>query len=130
MKYPLYGNELTDETHPLEAGLGWVVKLDKPDFVGKAPLVEAKARGNQRQLVGIQLTGRGIPRHGYAVYSADGAQKLGEVTSGTQGPSTKQPIGIAYVRTDHAALGTKLTVDIRGQKIEAQVVATPFHKKD
>ena len=80
--------------------------------------------------MGIQLIGRGIPRHGYAVYTADGSQKVGEVTSGTQAPSTKLPIGIAYVRTDLAAQGTKLTVDIRGQKIEAQVVPTPFYKKN
>lgn len=129
MKYPLYGNELTDETNPLEANLGWVVKMEKADFVGKDALVEAKGRGLTRQLVGIQLTGRGIPRHGYTIYSADGSEKLGEVTSGTQAPSVNQPIGIGYVRLDHAAVGTKLTVDIRGQKIEAQVVATPFYKR-
>ena len=129
MKYPLYGNELTDETNPLEAGLGWVVKLDKTDFIGKDALVEAKARGLKRQLVGIQLTGRGIPRHGYTIHSADGSEPLGEVTSGTQGPSVKLNVGIGYVRLDHAAIGTKLTVDIRGQKIEAQVIATPFYKR-
>jgi aminomethyltransferase len=129
MKYSLYGNELTDETNPLEAGLSWVVKLDKPDFVGKPALVAAKAQGLKRQLVGIQLTGRGIPRHGYAVYSADGSEKLGAVTSGTQGPSVKQSIAIAYVSADHAPVGTALTVDIRGQKIEALVVSTPFYKR-
>jgi aminomethyltransferase len=130
MKYPLYGNELSDETHPLDAGLAWVVKLEKMDFVGKAALVEAKSRGIARSLVGIQVTGRGIPRHGYEVYSADGATKIGEVTSGTQAPSVKQAIGIAYVRADHAAVGTSVTVDIRGQKTEAKVVATPFLKKE
>ncbi len=129
MKYPLYGNELTDETHPLDAGLQWVVKLDKMDFVGKTALLEAKAQGIARSLVGIQVTGRGIPRHGYGVFSADGSTQVGEVTSGTQGPSVKQAIAIAYVRADHAAIGTALTVDIRGQKTEAQVVTTPFLKK-
>lgn len=129
MKYSLYGNELTEETNALEAGLSWVVKFDKPDFIGKTPLLAAKNRGLHRTLVGFQITGRGIPRHGYTVYSADGLQNLGVVTSGTQAPSVKQAIGIAYVRTDHAGIGSKITIDVRGQKIEAQVVATPFYKR-
>lgn len=129
MKYPLYGNELGDDTNPLEAGLGWVTKLDKGDFVGRGPIEVAKAAGLQRGLVGLLLTGRGIPRHGYGVYDASGQQKIGEVTSGTQSPSTKQPIGIAYVTLPHVAVGTQVTVDIRGSKIPAEVVPTPFYKR-
>ena len=129
MKYPLYGHELTDETNPLEAGLGWVVKLDKGDFVGRAPIAQAKERGLTRALVGLRLLARGIPRQGYAVHAADGHARIGEVTSGTQSPSLKQAIGIAYVAQAQSALGTRVTVDIRGAKIPAEVVPTPFYKR-
>jgi aminomethyltransferase len=130
MKYPLYGHELSDETSPLEAGLGWVTKLDKPDFVGRGPIMAVKERGLQRQLVGLRLIDRGIPRQGYAVFSDDGTRKVGELTSGTQSPSLKQAIGVAYVEPALAAVGTRLTVDIRGAKIAAEVVPTPFYKRD
>lgn len=129
MKYPLYGHELTDETNPLEAGLGWVVKMDKGDFVGRASIASAKEKGLTRKLVGLKLLDRGIPRQGYGVYTADGAQKIGELTSGTQSPSTKQAIGIAYVALPHSEIGSKITVDIRGAKIPAEVVPTPFYKR-
>lgn len=129
MKYPLYGHELTDETSPLDAGLGWVVKLDKGDFVGKSHLVSQKEKGLTRQLVGLRLIDRGVPRQGYPVFSADGSTKLGELTSGTQSPSLKQPVGIAYVDKSCAALGTHVTVDIRGNKLAAEVIETPFYKK-
>lgn len=129
MKYPLYGHELSDETNPLEAGLGWVTKLDKDDFVGKAPVAAAKAAGLKRALVGVKLLERGIPRQGYGVFDAEGKTQIGEMTSGTQSPSTKIALGIAYVTLPHAPVGTKITVDVRGAKIPAEVVATPFYKK-
>ncbi|MGK5082211.1 glycine cleavage system aminomethyltransferase GcvT [Bdellovibrionota bacterium FG-1] len=129
MKYPLYGHELSDETNPLESGSGWVTKLEKDDFVGKAPIVAAKNAGLKRALVGLRLLERGIPRQGYAVYDAEGKTRIGEVTSGTQSPSTKLAIGIAYVTLPHASVGSRLTVDIRGQKILAEVVPTPFYKR-
>lgn len=129
MKYPLYGNELSDETNPLEAGLGWVVKLDKPDFIGKNPISQAKAAGLKRKLIGFKLVDRGIARHGYAVFDAEGTQKIGEVTSGTQSPCLKHSIGVAYVELAHSAEGTRLTIDIRGQKIPAEVIPTPFYKR-
>lgn len=129
MKYPLYGHELTDETNPLEAGVGWVVKLDKGDFVGKTKIVAAKEAGLRRKLIGLKLLDRGIPRQGYSVHGVDGGERVGEVTSGTQSPSTKQAIAIAYVPTSLAAEGTRLTVDIRGTKIPAEVVPTPFYKR-
>lgn len=129
MKYPLYGNELGDDTNPLEAGLGWVVKLDKEDFVGKAPIAAVKASGLTRSLVGLKLLERGIPRHGYGVFSSDGATSLGVVTSGTQSPSTKDAVAIAYVRLDQSNVGNRVTVDIRGQKVPAEIVATPFYKR-
>jgi aminomethyltransferase len=129
MKYPLYGNELGDETNPLETGLGWVTKLDKTDFVGKAAIQSAKASGLKRQLVGLKLLDRGIARHGYGIFSVDGGTSLGEVTSGTQSPCLKQSIAVASIQSEHAAIGTHVTVDIRGQKIPAEIIATPFYKR-
>lgn len=129
MKYPLYGNELSDETIPLEAGLAWVTKLDKGDFVGKAPIARAKEAGLKRKLVGFKMTGRGIARHGYPVFSEDGLRQIGEVTSGTQSPCLKEFIGVAYLAVENAAEGSKFTVDVRGQKIPAEVIPTPFYKR-
>jgi len=129
MKYPLYGNELNDETNPLEAGLGWVVKLDKGNFLGKDAMIRAKEGGLSRQLVGLKLTDKGIPRHGYAIFNSDGSERIGEITSGTQSPSLKQAIGIGYVKTGHGKIGTQLLVEIRGTKFPAEVVATPFYKR-
>ncbi|MCM2322882.1 MAG: glycine cleavage system aminomethyltransferase GcvT [Oligoflexia bacterium] len=129
MKYPLYGHELGDDTNPLEAGAGWVTKLDKTDFVGKAAIVRAKEAGLKRKLIGLRMLDRGIPRQGYAIYTADGAQRIGEITSGTQSPSLKQSIGIAYVALAHSAEGNRITVDIRGQKVAAEIIPTPFYKR-
>ena len=129
MKYPLYGNELTDETSPLEAGLQWVVKLNKESFVGRSALLELKERGIPRRLVGIKLLGPGIPRHGYKIWNAEGSRIVGELTSGTQSPSLGHPIGIGYVETDLSKLGSKITVEIRNTRIPAEVIPTPFYKK-
>lgn len=129
MKYPLYGNELSDETDPIEAGLGWVVKLDKGDFVGRDSIVQRKEAGHTRTLVGLKLVERGIPRPHYAVHTSDGDGPIGEVTSGTQSPSIQQAIAIAYVGTPFSKIGTRLTVDIRGNKVPAEVIATPFYKR-
>jgi aminomethyltransferase len=130
MKYPLYGHELSDETNPLEAGLGWVTKLDKAaDFVGKAPLVAAKQAGLKRALVGLKFLERGIPRQGYGVFAADGLTRIGEITSGTQSPSLGISVGIAYVELGYAAIGTRITVDLRGNKVPAEIIPTPFYKK-
>jgi aminomethyltransferase len=129
MKYPLYGHELSDTTNPLEAGLGWVVKLDKTDFVGKDALVSQKERGKKRALVGIKLLDRKIPRQGYPILTADGSRVIGEVTSGTQSPSLKEAIGIAYIETAYATKGTNVAVEIRGIPSSAIVVETPFYKR-
>lgn len=130
MKYPLYGNELGDDTNPLEAGVGWVVKLDKGDFVGKAAIVRAKEAGLRRKLVGLKLLDRGIARHGYTVHTADGREKIGEVTSGTQSPCLKYSMAVAYIALPQSAEGNRVTVDIRGTKIPAEVIPTPFYKRD
>jgi aminomethyltransferase len=127
MKYALYGNDIDDAHTPLEAGLGWIVKWDKGDFVGRAVLAEQKARGVQRKLVGFEMREAGIPRHGYLLQK-DG-QPVGEVTSGTMGPTVKKAIGIGYVPAALAAEATPLQVDIRGRPARAEVVKTPFKHK-
>ena len=127
MKFALYGNDIDDKHTALEAGLGWIVKLDKPTFIGKDALVAQKAAGVKRKLVGFEVTGSGIPRHGYAIHK-DG-KPVGEVTSGTMGPSVKKPIGIGYVPAELAAEGSTFDVDIRGRPVPAVVVKTPFYKK-
>ncbi|MFZ5440770.1 MAG: glycine cleavage system aminomethyltransferase GcvT [Myxococcota bacterium] len=127
MKYALYGNDIDDQHTPLEAGLAWIVKMDKADFIGKAALAAQKAAGVPRKLVGFELTEAGIPRSHYAILK-DG-QKVGEVTSGTMGPSVKKAIGIGYVPTALSAEGSEFHVDIRGRAVAARVVKTPFYKK-
>lgn len=128
MKFPLYGNDISDKTNPLEAGLGWVVKLKKENFLGKTALVSVKEKGLQRKLVGLKPLDRGIPRHGYPVLSPDG-KRIGEVTSGTQAPSLNEAIAIAYVPTAFSEIGSEVGIEIRGKAIGAQVVETPFYKR-
>src|SRR5690606_22990990 len=126
-KLPLYGQELSETISPLEAGLGMFVKLDKGDFIGRDALAAQKASGPPRRLVGIELIDRGIPRHGYEVYSPDG-RRIGEVTTGTQSPTLKRNLGLALVEADFAAAGTPLSVDVRGKRLAAVVVPAPFYK--
>lgn len=127
MKYPLYGHELTDTTNPYAAGLGWVVKPDKKDFVGRAAILAAKERGLPQKLVGFMMRERGIPRQGYKLFS--GEKEIGVVTSGTLSPTLNDNIGIGYVNKEFADNGTGIQVDIRGRKVAAEVVPTPFVKK-
>src|SRR5438067_9421231 len=119
-----------DEEHtPLEAGLGWIVKLDKPGgFVGSEALARQKKEGLKRKLAGFKLTGKGIARHGYPAQN-DG-QRVGEVTSGTMSPVLKEPIGLAYLPAALAKEGTAFDVEIRGKPVAAQVVKTPFVTKE
>ncbi len=125
MAYRLYGSDMDDSTTPLEAGLAWVVKLDKGEFVGREALVRQREQGVARKLVGFTLTDAGIPRHGYPVLQ-DG-RKVGDVTSGTRSPSLEIPIGLAYVPTALAAEGSTFAVEIRGRAAAARVVKTPFY---
>jgi aminomethyltransferase len=127
MKYALYGNDIDDVHTPLEAGLGWIVKLDKAEFIGKDALVKQKAAGITRKLIGFELTEAGVPRAHYPILK-DG-QKVGEVTSGTMGPTVKKAIGIGYVPTALAAEGSTFHVEIRGRPVAAKVVKTPFHTR-
>jgi aminomethyltransferase len=125
MRYALYGNDIDDTTNPLEAGLGWVVKPAKGEFLGRAAIERVRTAGPARKLVGIEMTERAVARHGYPVVK-DGAP-TGVVTSGSYGPSVDRYIAMAYVGTAHAAVGTELGVEIRGQVKSARVVKTPFH---
>ena len=128
MKYSLYGNEISDTTNPIEAGLGWVVKLDKGDFIGREHIQKMKENGAKRKLVGFKMLDRGIPRHDYKLLSMAG-EEVGIVTSGTMSPTLDEAIGIGYLREDLSKVGTEFFVEIRGRKTKAQVVQTPFVKK-
>lgn len=126
---PLYGQELSRSTNPFEAGLGRVVKFDKPgDFVGRQALQQAAER-IERKLVGLQLQGRGIARTGYPVYLIAAGEPVGEVTSGTLSPTLGQPIAMAYVPVEHGEPGTTLEVGIRDKRVPAEVVPLPFYRR-
>ncbi len=124
---PLYGHELGEDTNPLEAGLGWAVKLDKGAFIGRDALAAAQQAGLKRRRVGLELEGRRPAREGYAVIHADHA--IGRVTSGTFTPTLAKSIAMAYVPAEFAQPGTQLAVDIRGQQVAARVVKLPFYKR-
>jgi len=125
---PLYGNELDRTTTPFDAGLGRVVKLDKPgDFVGRAALEKVAADGAKRRLVGLIVEGRGIARHGYPVSVAE--RRSGIVTSGTQSPTLGVPIAMAYVATSDGEPGTMVDVEIRDGRVPARIVPLPFYRR-
>jgi len=128
MRDCLYGNDIDDRTSPLEAGLGWIVKLQKADaFIGQDTLKAQKAKGLERKLVGFTLTDKGIPRHGYPVLVS--GQQVSEVRSGTMSPSLKIPIGMTYLPLANAEVGSEFQVDIRGRAVGAKVAPTPFYKR-
>ena len=127
MGYALYGSDLDEERTPLEAGLGWVVKLDKGDFVGRDALLRQKEEGIRRKLVGFVLKERGFPRHGYPV-RVDG-EDVGEVTSGVVSPSLGEGVGMAYVPAEAAKPGTEVGIVIRGRAVPAEVVRPPFYRE-
>ena len=129
---PLYGDELGDDITPLEAGLGIFVKLDKPEFIGREALAAQKAAGAERKIVGIEVEGQAIPRHGYEVLDADG-NKVGEVTTGYHSITLDKNIAMALVDAAHAALDTPLQVKVRRKVFPAKVIKkrfyTPNYKK-
>lgn len=122
----LYGNDITDETSPLEAGLGWVTKFTK-SFVNSDNLKAQKEAGVSRKLVGFEMVDKGIPRHGYELADAAG-NIIGEVTSGTMSPSLNIGIGMGYVITEHSAPESEIYVQVRGKNLKAKVVRPPFVK--
>ncbi|GAA0345888.1 glycine cleavage system aminomethyltransferase GcvT [Bacillus carboniphilus] len=125
---PLYGQELSKTITPIEAGIGFAVKVQKEmDFNGKETLKKQKEEGPARKLVGIEMVDRGIPRTGYPVYAQD--EQIGEVTTGTQLPTSKRNVGVALVNAEHSEVDQELFVEIRGKKVKAVVVPLPFYKR-
>jgi aminomethyltransferase len=126
MGFCLYGNDIDDTTSPIEAGLGWITKFTKK-FTNADALLAQKEAGVSKKLVGFEMIDRGIPRHDYPIVDAEG-NVIGKVTSGTQSPSLQKAIGMGYVNKDLAKEGTEIFIDIRNNKIKAQVVKFPFYK--
>jgi aminomethyltransferase len=124
MGFCLYGNDIDDTTSPLEAGLGWITKFTK-DFTNSVNLKKQKEEGVKRKLVGFKMIDRGIPRHDYQIKDATG-NVIGKVTSGTQSPLLNIGIGLGYVATEFAIVGSEIFVDVRGRALKAQVVKLPF----
>jgi aminomethyltransferase len=127
--FPLYGNDLDDTTSPLQAGLGWITKFTEGnDFIARPILETEKANGIPRKLVGFEMVGKGIARHGYEIANEAG-EIIGNVTSGTISPTSKIGIGFGYVKPEYAALGTAIYIRIRNKDIEAIIVKPPFRAK-
>jgi aminomethyltransferase len=125
MGYMLYGNDIDDSTHPLEAGIGWTVKLDRGDFIGRDALLRIKQEGLKRRLVGITSDGRRVPRHAMVIESA--GRPIGQVTSGTFSPTLERAIAMAYVETGCTAIDTAFEVVSGTTRIPARVTKKPFH---
>jgi len=126
-RLPLYGNDIDETTTVLEAGLQWVVKSAKGEFIGREALQREQRDGSRRALVGFEMVDRGIARHGYPVRHE--GREIGQVTSGTYGPFVKKNIGLAYVPKDRSAVGARLSIQIRERDTAAVVVPTPFYKR-
>ncbi|NIM11764.1 MAG: glycine cleavage system aminomethyltransferase GcvT [Candidatus Aminicenantes bacterium] len=124
----LYGNDIDDSHTVLEADLGWILKLKKGDFLGRDVLLKQKEEGIKRKLVGFELVDRGVARHGYPVY-VDGSE-YSTVTSGTFAPFLNKPIGMAYLPIEKCEIGTEFEIGIRGKRVKAKVVETPFYKRN
>ena len=127
MGFCLYGNDIDDTTSPLEAGLGWITKLDKADFNGNQLMLDQKKNGLQKKLVGFIIEDRRVPRHGYRVINVN-EEVIGVVTSGTQSPSLNIPIGMAYVPIAYAKEGTQIKVEMGSKSVNAKVCKIPFYK--
>lgn len=127
-RFLLYGHDMTDETTPLEAGLGWTIGWEKKDFIGKKALENQRTQGIKRRLIGFELKDRGIAREGCNIL-VDG-QKKGKVTSGTFSPTLKKNIGLAYVETPYWQVGQVIGIEIRGELKKAEIVKTPFYKRN
>jgi aminomethyltransferase len=127
MKYCLYGNDLDQTTNPIEAGLGWITKLDKGDFIGRSALAQIKAGTPRRKLVGFELEGRNLARNGFVIWK--NGEQIGEVTSGGFSPSLQKSIGLGYIATPHSALGAEIQIEVRSRMVNARVVKTPFYQR-
>ncbi len=127
MKFALYGNDIDETTNPIEAGLGWVTKVNKGDFIGRDAILNIKEKGISRKLIGFEINGRVIPRQGYRCQQGD--LRIGDVTSGCWSPSLEKGIGMAYLLKEFTPVGTRFEIDVRGRRIAAEVVETPFYKR-
>ncbi len=123
-KMCLYGNDIDETTHPLEAGLGWITKLDKGDFIGRDALLRIKGEGLKRRLVAFTLDAPGFPRHGYAIYKEE--ERIGHVTSGTVSPIIEKGIGLGYVKKEFSRIGTAIEIEIRKKRVAATIIKPPF----
>ncbi len=123
----LYGHELDEDTTPWEAGLNWVVKMGKGDFIGREALARQQAEGVQRRLVGFEVTSRGIAREGHTVFAGDA--RVGVVTSGTFSPTFERALGMAYVSSEASEPGTEIKIEVRKRVLDAKVVETPFYRR-
>jgi aminomethyltransferase len=126
-KMALYGNDIDDEHTVLEAELGWIVKWQKGEFIGREALARQKADGIRRKLVGFEMIGRGIARPHYHIVK--GAERIGEVTSGAPSPWLNKNIGLGYIAIEQATVGNEIDVLIRDQPVTARIVQTPFYKR-
>ena len=126
--YCLYGHELDEQSNPLEARLGWTIKFDKEDFIGRDALLKIKEQGLERKLIGVELLDRGVCRVGHVIYANEHA--IGSITSGAPSPTLHKNIGMGYVVIAHANVGEAVDIDIRGKRVAAQIVALPFYKRN
>src|SRR5262245_4126519 len=126
--FRLHGNDIDESTTPLEAGLGWLIKMEKGEFVGKKVLEKQKAEGLKRKLVGFEVLDRAPARDGYPVAIDD--KEVGHVASGSPAPFLKKNIGLAYVPVEYSKVGTDLFVVVRGRRVPARIVSIPFYKRD
>jgi aminomethyltransferase len=127
MGFCLYGNDIDQSTNPLEAGLGWITKLNKDNFIGKESLLKIKTEGLKRKLVALMSDEKAFPRHGYDLTLNE--KKIGVITSGTISPVLEKPIALGYVDKEFAAEGNEINISIRGKEIPAKIVKLPFLKK-
>ncbi|MBM4124089.1 MAG: glycine cleavage system aminomethyltransferase GcvT [Nitrospira sp.] len=128
MAYLLYGNDISEDISPIEAGAGWVVNFEKGDFIGRAVLAKQKDGGLTRRLAAFELLQKAVPRHGFKIL-VDGGKEVGEVTSGNLSPILQKGIGLGYVPPALASVGSSFTIDIRGRAVPAVVVKPPFYKR-
>jgi aminomethyltransferase len=129
MGYLLYGNDIDENTTPLEAGAEWTVSFQKGEFIGSAALLAQKQAAAQRRCIAFELLDRGVPRHGFHILDPSSSQAIGEVTSGNLSPRLQKGIGLGYVPLSYATAATSIAVDIRGRVLPAIVVKPPFYKK-
>lgn len=127
MGYCLYGNDIDDSTSPIEAGLGWITKTKKGDFISRDKFAKQREEGVSRKLVAFEIEDRRVPRHGYPIEDMDG-NEIGNVTSGTQGPSVGKPIGLGYVQKEFAKADTEVQIVAGSKRLKGKVVKLPFYK--